>query len=173
MKERDLPLAFPCGRDFRSMQRAEGGRLCTECQTVVRDLSSMCEAEARAVLEGGAASRLCVRYLYDASGRIVFADEKDLAQARIVPAFNLTRRAKARIAQAALLAAPLVLFEACGGAYPDPPKQNWQQADPSVGDAGDAGSGDDGGPGGDAARADGGNAGGDDAADDSDSSGRD
>ncbi len=56
-----------------------------------------------------------------------------------MPAFNLTRRAKARIAQAALLAAPLVLFEACGGAYGDPPQQNWHEADPSVDDAGDGG----------------------------------
>jgi hypothetical protein len=148
MNEREVPLAFPCGRDFRSMTRAEGGRLCAECQTVVRDLSSMHEDEARALLDGSAGARLCVRYLYDTSGRIVFAGDEDVSRAQIVPAFQLTRKAKARIAQAALLVAPLVLFEACGGAPGDLPVQNWQQpipANPTVDDAGDGGGTDDGG----------------------------
>jgi hypothetical protein len=148
MNERDVPLAFPCGRDFHSMTRAEGGRLCAECQTVVRDLSSMREEEARALLDGSAGARLCVRYLYDTSGRVVFAGDEEVARAQIVPAFQLTRKAKARIAQAALLVAPLVLFEACGGAPGNPPVQNWQQpvpANPTVDDAGDSGRTDDGG----------------------------
>jgi hypothetical protein len=166
MREHDIPLAFPCGRDFASMTRAEGGRLCAECQTIVRDLSSMRQEEARALLDGAEGARLCVRYLYDASGRVVFAGEEDVSRAKIVPAFRLTQRAKARIARAALLAAPLVLFEACGGAPGDPPAQNWQQqqpqqqqpqppppvlANPVVDDAGDGGPGDDGGTSGEAA----------------------
>lgn len=133
------------------MTRAEGGRLCAECQTVVRDLSSMHEEEARALLASSAGARLCVRYLCDTSGRVVFAGDEETARARIVPAYKLTARAKARIAQAALLAAPLVLFEACGGAYGNPPAQNWQHVDADVaeanvvdanvlGDAADAGS---------------------------------
>jgi hypothetical protein len=154
MNEREVPLAFPCGKDFGSMASAEGGRLCTECQTVVRDLSSMPEDEARALLEGAAAGRLCVRYLYDTAGRIVFAGSDEASRAQIVPAFRLTRKARARIARAALLAAPLVLFEACGGAVGDPPTQNWQQpmpANPTVDDAGDGGGTDDGGGGEEAA----------------------
>jgi hypothetical protein len=136
------------------MTRAEGGRLCSECQTVVRDLSSMREDEARALLDESAGARLCVRYLYDTSGRIVFAGEDDVSRAQIVPAYRLTQRAKARIAQAALLVAPLVLFEACGGGPGDPPVQNWQQlvpATPAVDDGGDGATADDGGTGGEAA----------------------
>ena len=109
----------------------------------------MSEVEARKVLAARAGGQLCVRYLYDARGRVVFAGDAGAATAPIIPAFNLTRRAKARIARTALLAVPLVLFEACGGAPDDTPVANWQQRDAAsdVLDAGvdpssDAGSGD-------------------------------
>ena len=79
-------------------------------------------AEARAVLAQRETARLCVRYLYDAGGRVVFAG-RELAGARrlpagtrIIPDYALTRKAKVRLARAAMLAAPLVLFQACGGA---------------------------------------------------------
>ena len=124
MNRDEIPLAFPCGADFGSMPEVDRGRLCASCQTVVHDLSSMSETEARSALANGETSRLCVRYLYDAGGHVVFAG-RDVAGVRIIPDHSLTRKAKARLAQAAMLAAPLVLFQACGGAsagfsqYPD------------------------------------------------------
>jgi hypothetical protein len=115
MKRDEIPLAFPCGADFGAMPEVDRGRLCASCKTIVRDLSSMGESEARAVLAERETSRLCVRYLYDAAGRVVFR-EREVAGAKIIPDYSLTRKAKARLRQAAMLVAPLVLFQACGGA---------------------------------------------------------
>jgi len=115
MKRAEVPVSFPCGADFSAMPDVEGGRLCATCKTVVRDLSSMRESEARSVLDAQATSRLCIRYLYDGAGSVVFA-ERDVAGAKIIPDHALTRRAKTRLLQTAMLAAPLVLFQACGGA---------------------------------------------------------
>jgi hypothetical protein len=115
MKRANIPLAFPCGADFSAMPEVDRGRLCAACETVVHDLSSMNEAEASAVLAQRETARLCVRYLYDAGGHVVFAG-RELAGARIIPDYALTRKAKVRLARAAMLAAPLVLFQACGGA---------------------------------------------------------
>ena len=155
MKRVNIPLAFPCGADFSAMPEVERGRLCAACQTVVHDLSSMNEAEARAVLAQRGTARLCVRYLYDVGGRVVFAERK-LAGAKIIPDYALTRKAKVRLARAAMLAAPLVLFQACGGASAgfsggyqgDAGEEDagHRPADPSVSDAGgdarDGGTGD-------------------------------
>jgi hypothetical protein len=123
------------------MDKVDGGRLCTECDKVVHDLSSMSEADAGALMGSRDAPRLCVRYLYDESGRIVFG-QAGVAQAQIVPSYRLTARMRERALHAALLVAPLVLFEACGGAAPmDTPQQNWEitPAAPTVGESEDAG----------------------------------
>jgi hypothetical protein len=141
VRHTDTLLSFPCGRDFATMDKVDGGRLCTECDKVVHDLSSMSEADAGALMGCRDAPSLCVRYLYDESGRIVFG-QAAVAQAHIVPSYRLTARMRERAVQAALLVAPLVLFEACGGAAPiDTPQQNWEitPAAPTVGEAEEAG----------------------------------
>lgn len=144
MKESEARLASPCGKDFRAMAPAAGGRLCDTCAVVVRDLSSMREADARTLLATAGNGQLCVRYLYDANGEIAFADGRDVSQAAIVPAFRLSRRARAQAA--ALLSASLVLFEACGGGPGNDPVQNWQgtrdPATPETGSTVDAGTSD-------------------------------
>ncbi len=124
MKESEVRLASPCGMDFRTMTPVEGGRLCEECQIVVRDLSSMTEAEARALLAETGQARLCVRYLYDDAGRVVFAGGADRERAAVVPSYRLTAKARARLAKAALLVTPFVLFEACGGGAGAPSTQS-------------------------------------------------
>jgi hypothetical protein len=137
MKQGEVSLAFPCGRDFASMSPAEGGRLCAECKTVVHDLSSLSERGARALLASGGASRLCVRYLYDDAGRVRFAGDPEVSQARIVPASRLSPRRRAQAAKLALLAAPLVLFEACGGGPGlGSPQQNWNPSNSTADDGG-------------------------------------
>jgi hypothetical protein len=87
-------------------------RLCAQCDTLVHDLSSMRESEARRFLAKEPRS-LCVRYLFDANGNIWFSDSK------LVPPASLVRGK--RLAGTLLLAAALstpVLTEACGGASP-------------------------------------------------------
>ena len=137
------------------MLPVERGRLCTACNEVVHDLSSMSEAEAQKLLER-AEGRLCVRYLYDVHGKVVFGSSWPKA-ARIVPASRLTVRLRKRLAQASLLAAPL-LIEACGGTsgdysdldaakQPDASDAGGHRAaaDAGVADAGDGASDEDGG----------------------------
>ena len=121
MRRNDLPLDSPCHADFAAMPTVDladptqRGRLCAACDTVVHDLSSMTEASAKRLL-ARTEGRLCVRYLYDAHGEIVFGDRWPEA-APVVPTANLTARTKSRLVGAALLAAPLLL-EACGGIGP-------------------------------------------------------
>ena len=88
-------------------------RFCGECKKHVHDLSRMTKGEARALLEGKATEGLCIRYLYDAHGDVVFADDR-----RLVPASALTR-AKRFVTAAAALALPMSL-NACMGAYAGP-----------------------------------------------------
>src|SRR5215472_8075834 len=94
------------------MDASHHGRVCAECETKVHDLSSMSEGEARAFLRAKKGEHLCVRYLYDAGGKLRFAGEFD-ARTPVVPEYRLTRRLRARLARAALITAPFLL-EACG-----------------------------------------------------------
>jgi hypothetical protein len=107
-------LKYPCQADFGAMRVAPGGRFCDDCQTVVHDLSSMSEVEARALLEATPSERVCVRYVYDAaSGEMVFGNRAE-SRSQLVPEHHLRQRLKRKIAMAAAIAAPL-LVEACGG----------------------------------------------------------
>lgn len=108
MKTSEVAIQTPCGLDWRKMTPQAGGRFCGECKKVVRDLSSMTEGEASALLRGPERGNLCVRYVYDAHGRVIF----DARVSReFVPAAMLARakRAAAVVATAAL---PLAV-EAC------------------------------------------------------------
>jgi hypothetical protein len=113
MNRREVPIRTPCGADWDRMDPRGSARLCGQCDKLVHDLSSMTEASARALLkstEGG----LCVRYLYDVTGRVWFSDTNE----RHVPAHRLNRARRAAVVASALIAAPL-LMQACGGASPD------------------------------------------------------
>lgn len=97
-------IGSPCGLDWRAMTPRDGGRFCGDCKKVVHDLSSMSEGEAKALLRGPETANLCVRYVYDAHGKILF-DQKLVA-----PAF--LSRARRVVAAAAL---PLAI-QACDAA---------------------------------------------------------
>jgi len=136
-----VPLAFPCGADFASMNPAGArARLCEACDTVVHDLSSLTEKEAEALL-GATSQRLCVRYLYDATGEVWFRDQLEAVSARqTIPARALVRskRAARAVLSACAIALP-VLTEACGGAaprmdspYPSTPPSASSSAAPTV-----------------------------------------
>jgi len=115
MRTEELPIASPCGADWRTMKPSDKKRFCDACQKHVHDLSALTEGEARAVLHAPPAEGLCVRYLHDRYGNIVF-------QPTPIPPGLLSRakRAAASAAGAAALALPLSL-NACMGAAPAPP----------------------------------------------------
>jgi hypothetical protein len=110
MHKDDVIIRTPCGADWNAMDPRGRARLCRSCDKLVHDLSGMSEGEAGQLLAQTPTS-LCVRYLYDATGKIWFTD--DLCQ--VVPRERLSRGARGVVALSALVAAPL-LFQACGGA---------------------------------------------------------
>ena len=129
MKREEVRIRTPCGADWDSMDARGSARLCGQCDKLVHDLSGMGERAARELL-GSTSGSLCVRYLYDATGRIWFEDKQEL----VLPA--ALHRKRRSLAAAAVMAAAPMLFQACGGAglddYP-------YQANAGSGQDGDAG----------------------------------
>src|SRR5438067_2349693 len=101
MNKKDVRITSPCTLDWRTMAPAEKGRFCGDCKKVVRNLSSMTEREARAVLKNEGGGELCVRFVYDAHGRVFFGG--DAAKNGLLPP-SFLHRAR-RIAAAAAVAA--------------------------------------------------------------------
>ncbi|HEY3816081.1 MAG TPA: hypothetical protein VGL81_02865 [Polyangiaceae bacterium] len=113
MNRTDLPIASPCKADWTTMTLADRGRFCGECKKVVRELAQLTEAEARALLASPPTEGLCVRYVHDATGEIVFRRD-------VVPVGRLARVRRA--AAVALAAASIPMAVAgCMGAAPMPP----------------------------------------------------
>jgi|SRR5579862_2946377 len=71
MHKRQLPIVNPCDESWSDMRPDGRGRRCERCDYTVVDLSTLSEREARKVV-GAARGRLCVRYLVDESGELVF-----------------------------------------------------------------------------------------------------
>src|SRR5580693_5527482 len=103
MRHTDVPIASPCAADWSTMSLADRGRFCGACRKVVRELAQMTEVEARALLASPPTEGLCVRYIHDARGEILFRRE-------VVPLARLARRAAAL----ALAVALPVGAAACG-----------------------------------------------------------
>ncbi len=99
MDVQEIAIANPCGKSWREMTPAAGGRFCGDCRKVVRDLSSLNEAEARALLHDRGGD-LCVRYVYDARGHVVFRQ-----QARLLTPSMLHRAKRAPAIALAMLPA--------------------------------------------------------------------
>jgi hypothetical protein len=104
MRREDLPIELPCARDWNTMTAAGMKRFCADCKKLVHDLSAMSEPEAKALL--ASSGDLCVRYVHDAEGTIVF----DVPEGTLV-------RAKRYAAVAVAAALPMSLA-ACMGAAP-------------------------------------------------------
>lgn len=118
MKQDDIRIAEPCKVDWKTMTPAEGGRFCGDCKKVVRNLSAMTEREAKKLLRKTNDGSLCVRYVYDAQGKIFFGAD---APRPDVPVSSLLKR----VAVAASLA-----VAACGGEtelQPAPPENTKQE----------------------------------------------
>jgi hypothetical protein len=108
MNRAEIPIARPCTADWTRMTLADRGRFCGACRKVVRELAQMNEHEARALLASPPTEGLCVRYVHDATGEILFRRDD------VVPAGRLLRRA----AMLALGAALPLASVACMGAAP-------------------------------------------------------
>ena len=76
----------------------------------------MTKAEAQELLSSSATEGLCVRYLYDEQGNVVFNSKTGVAES----ALTRFARAKRYVAAAVTLALPMSL-NACMGAYQPPP----------------------------------------------------
>ena len=114
MNARDLPIFEPCSIDFgRLVPGADGtSRHCHACGTFVFDLSRMTAVQAERLLaEKNAENRICVRYLKEAEGAIVFKHEA------FVPASSL-RKKLTRVLAVGVAAVAACATEACGGARP-------------------------------------------------------
>jgi hypothetical protein len=81
------------------MTLADRGRFCGACNKVVRELAQMTEAEARELLASPPTEGLCVRYVHDATGEIVFRRD-------VVPTARLARVRRAAVTAFAALSLP-------------------------------------------------------------------
>lgn len=108
MNRSEIPIASPCHADWSTMSLSDRGRFCGACRKVVRELRQMTEVEARALLASPPTEGLCVRYVHDATGEILFRRDD------VIPAGKLLRRAAAAVALAVLPAGSV----ACMGAAP-------------------------------------------------------
>src|SRR4051812_24592207 len=109
MRRDEIAIELPCSADWDTMTAAGRKRFCADCKKYVHDLSRMKEDDAKALL--GTGKDLCVRYVYDEVGNVVFdIDEKVVRASALV-------RAK-RFAQAAAFVALPMSLTACMGTAP-------------------------------------------------------
>jgi hypothetical protein len=111
MNRDEIPIASPCSADWTTMTLQDQGRFCDSCRKVVYDLERMSEPEALALLASPQTEGLCVRFVHDATGEIVFRRE-------------LTPRTRIRRTAAMVVAASVALtMSACcmGAVRPQPP----------------------------------------------------
>jgi hypothetical protein len=113
MRNTELPIAKPCTADWTTMTLADRGRFCGQCSKVVRELAQMSEAEARELLASPPTEGLCVRYVHDARGEILFRPD-------VVPAARLARVRRAAAVALAAAALPLAVSGCMGAAVPPP-----------------------------------------------------
>jgi hypothetical protein len=107
MRREDIVIESPCGQDWSGMKPAGmKKRFCDTCKMHVHDLSKMTRCEAKALLSSDVTEGLCVRYLHDQHGDVVFTDS--------------LVRAKRFVAGALAVAMPMTLT-ACMGAAPARP----------------------------------------------------
>ena len=99
-KANDIGIQTPCHLDWTKMTPAQGGRFCGDCKKVVRDLSKMSEAEARALVAKERYEGLCVRMLVDRDGNVFFGGDKLISA-------SLLSKAKRAAMAAAAIALPL------------------------------------------------------------------
>src|SRR5690349_24905398 len=78
MRRDDIRIDLPCNADWDTMTPAGKKRFCADCKKHVHDLSRMSEEEARALMSAPSTEGLCVRYVYDELGKVVFDMDKKM-----------------------------------------------------------------------------------------------
>jgi hypothetical protein len=101
MQASRIRIDEPCHEDWGAMRPEGARRFCDRCDKHVHDLSALTELEAQAVLAARDSARVCVRYLVDVEGTIVFRQP-----APVVPVSALRRR-RPPIVRAAAMALAL------------------------------------------------------------------
>jgi hypothetical protein len=105
-----LRVRVPCSEEWDAMAEDGRGRFCNVCNMHVHDVSRMTEHEARELL-AARASRVCVRFLSDAEGNVLYG----APEAGFVPLANVRASSRRRVAVGAgLVAAGLSTLMACG-----------------------------------------------------------
>jgi hypothetical protein len=114
MRAEDVVINDPCEQDWDGMRPEAGGqrRWCEHCERSVHDLSEMEEPAALALLRATAGRDVCISYVEDKDGEIVFG----LGQ-NIVPLEHVRRRPRAQpvieIAKLASAASIAMVLGAC------------------------------------------------------------
>ena len=108
MNKAALPLSFRCSLDWEKMTIADKGRFCADCKKVVHDVSAMTKSEAKALLADGKKSELCIRYIADRDGQVIFKNSN------LVPSNSLLR-GRSPLLIAASLAIPFGLTNCAAG----------------------------------------------------------
>jgi hypothetical protein len=107
-------------------------RFCADCKKHVHDLSAMPRAEAEALLQSSAEGSLCVRYIYDQYGQIMF----DMVDPTLVPAARLKRPRFDHVAMAAAALTIAATLPGCMGAPTPAPHSPIQVPHPQGATAG-------------------------------------
>ena len=116
MRREDLPIPIPCTENWDTMT-VEGKRLfCGACKTHVHDLTRMSDEEAQVLVFRRDQEPMCVRYLHDAHGNLVFR----MIDTRLVPTSRLALAKRALALGGAAIGVSTIV--ACASAPPPGPQ---------------------------------------------------
>ncbi len=88
MRRRSLQLHFSCDEDWESFRGDAKQRHCDRCAKQVHDLAALTRSEATELFRRPPRGGLCVRYVHDGKGRVLFRSERypgSMAWKRFVP----------------------------------------------------------------------------------------
>lgn len=103
MKKTNLRIDEPCSASWTEMHGDDERRFCDHCTKHVHHLSAMTRQSARGLLRDRPEEGLCVRYAFDATGRVRFANRRVQPSAPIAQ-----RRGAAALLATASMAASLI-----------------------------------------------------------------
>ena len=114
MKKQDLQIPEPCDASWEQMRGDQKSRFCSHCTKDVHNLSMLSKDEAAKLLEE-TGRNLCVQYVHNNEGQIMFRDDKE-------PSWRLfsQKQGLKLLLSAAALAVPMLLGACDEPAQPDP-----------------------------------------------------
>ncbi len=88
MPQRSLQLQFACEEDWEKFTGDDKRRQCERCAKNVHDLAALTRSQATELFRRPPRGGLCVRYVHDGKGRVLFRSERypgSMAWKRFVP----------------------------------------------------------------------------------------